>query len=99
MAPLLLQIPHDETGGTHNLIGLIRLVAEYTTRYGVAFVEPTRFGAYNATINDDATAVVCACTEVVHKAKRADHGTYKTAWREAAQFILVVIEDTWVREL
>ena len=31
VAPLLLQIPYNETGGTHNLIGLIRLVAGYTT--------------------------------------------------------------------
>ena len=34
VAPLLLQIPYDETGGTHNPIGLIWLVAAYTTRYG-----------------------------------------------------------------
>ena len=34
VAPLLLQIPYDKTGGTHNLIGLIWLVAAYTTRYG-----------------------------------------------------------------
>ena len=34
MALLLLQIPYDKTGGTHNPIGLIWLVAAYTTRYG-----------------------------------------------------------------
>ena len=31
VAPLLLQIPYDEMGGTHNLIGLIQPVAAYTT--------------------------------------------------------------------
>ena len=42
---LLLQIPYDETEGTHNLIGLIRPVAAYTTRYGAEFAKPARVGA------------------------------------------------------
>ena len=37
LAPLLFQIPYDKTEGTHNLIGLIRPVAPYTTRYGADF--------------------------------------------------------------
>ena len=32
--PLLLQIRYDETGGKHNLIGLIRLKNAYVARYG-----------------------------------------------------------------
>ena len=99
MAPFLLQIPYDETGAVYNLIGLIRTEEAYTTRYGAAFLEPTRVGAYNATIDDDSTAVVYARTEAVHKAKRADRATYETARRETAQFIFAVVEDTWVREL
>ena len=62
VAPLLLKIPYDETGGTHNLIGLIGPVAAYTKRYGAEFVEPTRVGTYDATIDDNATAVGCART-------------------------------------
>ena len=31
VAPFLLQIPYDETGAVHNLIGLIRTEAAYTT--------------------------------------------------------------------
>ena len=60
LVPLLLQIPYDKTGGTQNLIGLIQSVAEYTTRPGAKFAEPTFVGAYNATIDDNATAIVCA---------------------------------------
>ena len=97
VAPLLLQIPYDKTGGTHNLIGFVRLVAAYTTRYGAEFVEPTRMGSYEATINDDTTAVVYACTEAVIKSKRANRSAYKTARRETAQFIIAVAEDTWLR--
>ena len=39
------------------------------------------------------------CTEVAHKAKRADRGTYETTRQETDQFILPVIEYMWVWEL
>ena len=32
VSPLLLQIPYDETGAVHNLIGLIRPEATYIAR-------------------------------------------------------------------
>ena len=41
-APLLLQIPYDETGGVHNLIGIVRAKPVYLKRYGEAFPKPTR---------------------------------------------------------
>ena len=78
IAPLLLQIPYDETGGTHNLIGIIRANPAYLKRYGKAFPEPTRVGAYDLEINDNATAVVRARLEAAHKARRADRATYDT---------------------
>ena len=62
VSPLLLQIPYDEMGGTHNLIGLIRPVAAYTTFYGAAFIKPTQVVAYDATIENDTTAAVRART-------------------------------------
>ena len=46
--PLLLQILYNETGAVHNLVGLVWSEAAYATRYGAAFLEPTRVGAYNA---------------------------------------------------
>ena len=81
------------------LIGLIWPEAAYTTRYGAAFLESKRAGAYDATIDDNSTAVVHARMEAAHKAKCADRSTYETARRETAQFILAVVKDTWVREL
>ena len=45
VAPLLLQIPYDETGAVHNLISLIWPEASYVARYGKAFPEPTRVRA------------------------------------------------------
>ena len=99
VALLLLQILYDKTGGTHNLICLIWLVAAYTTCYGAEFAEPTRIGAYNATIDDDTMSVVHARTEEAGKDKRTDCGTYEAERQETVQFIITVIKDTWVREL
>ena len=99
MAPLLLQITHDGTGVTHNLVGLIWMVAAYTTLYGAEFAEPTCIGAYDAAIDDDTMSVVRARTEVERKSKRANCTTYEAAWQETVQFILAVIKDMWVREL
>ena len=50
-------------------------------------------------IDNDATAVVRACTEAAHKAKRADRATYEIAQQDTTQFVLAVVADTWVREL
>ena len=68
IAPLLLQIPYNEMGGTHNLIGIIRAKPAYLKRYGEAFPKPTRVGAYDLEIHDNATAVVRARLEAAHKA-------------------------------
>ena len=76
IAPLLLQIPYNKTGGTHNLIGIIRAKPAYVKLYGEAFPEPTRVGAYDLDINDNATAVVRARLEAAPKARRADRATY-----------------------
>ena len=99
IAPLLLQIPYDETGGTHNLIGIVCAKPAYLKRYGKAFPEPTMVGAYNLKIDDDATAIVRASFEAAHKARRADRATQDTARQETTQFMLAVVADTWVREL
>ena len=99
VAPLLLQILYDKTGAVHKLIGLIRPEAAYVARYGEEFPEPTRVGAYKKSIDDDATAVVCAHTEAANKAKRADRATYETVQQETTQLFLTVVADTWVQEL
>ena len=96
LALLLLQPPYEKMEVTHNPIDLIRLVAAYTTRYGAEFAKTARVEAYDAIIYDDVTTVIRAGTEAAHKAKRADRGINAMAQRKTAQFILAVIEDTWV---
>ena len=99
IALLLLQIPYDETGGTHNLIGIIRAKPAYLKRHSKTFPEPTRVGAYDLDIDDNTTAVVRARLKAAHKAQRADRATFDTARQETTQFMLAVVADTWVREL
>ena len=79
ITPLLLKILYDETGRTHNLIGIIRAKPAYLKCYGEAFPEPKKVGAYDPEIDDDATAVVRARLEAAHKARRADRATFDTA--------------------
>ena len=99
VAPLLLQISYNETGGKHNLISIIRSKITYVKRYGEAIPRPKRVRAYNLEINDNATDVVRARQEAAHKARHADRTTFETARWETTQFVLVVVADTWVREL
>ena len=99
VAPLLLQIPYDKTGGTYNLIGIIWSNTAYLKRYGKAFPEHKRVGAYDLNIDDDATAVLRARLKAAHKARRTDRATFETAGREKTQSVLAVVTDTWVREL
>ena len=99
VALLLLQIPYDETGGKHNLIGFIWSKLAYVARYDEASPEPKRVEAYDLDINDDATAVIRARQKDAHKARRIDSATFETALRETTQFVLAVVVDTWVREL
>ena len=75
-------------------IGLIRSKLAYVARYGEAFPEPKRDGAYNLDIDDDATAVIRARREASHKARRAYRATFETARRETTQFVLAVVADT-----
>ena len=75
VVPILLLIPYDETGGTHNRISLLWPLVAYTTCYGAEFAEPKCVGAYNANIYDNTTADFRAGTEVAQKAKRANRGT------------------------
>ena len=78
VARLILQIPYNETGGTHNLIRIIRAKPAYLKRYDEAFPKPKRVGDYDLEIDDDATAVVRARLEAAHKARRADRATFDT---------------------
>ena len=96
IAPPLLHIPYGERA---ERTIFIRPKAAYVARYGKAFPEPKRVGAYDPDIDDNTKAVVRARLEAAHKAKGADHATFETARRETTQFVLAVVTNTRVCEL
>lgn len=81
------------------MVGIILNNSAYRAEYGTSFARPTKLPIYDAAIQEEAQPVVCARMEAEHKARRADYKIYETAKRESQQFILAVVEDTWVREL
>ena len=54
---------------------------------------------YDASIRDEKKAPVRARKEAIHKACIRYFTTYDATELETGEFILSVIEDTWVREL
>jgi len=99
MAQILLPVPYDEAHASHNLIGLLYSETEYTAEYVDPFVTPTKPGIYDTDIPADASDVLRARMEAIHKAVRRDYGLYEAAERGARQFIIDVVEETYIRYL
>jgi hypothetical protein len=59
LLPILMEIPYDQLGGTHSLVGILTEATRYAANHGGAtFVRPLHLPLYNATIADNATTVV-----------------------------------------
>ncbi len=92
--PILMEIPYDQLGGTHSLVGILTDATRYTTNHGSAtFVRPLCLPLYDATIADDATTVVCIHAESAHQAKLNDFASFKAAERGAAKFLHEVVDE------
>ena len=70
-----------------------------TKKYTAPRSLPTKPGAYDTSIPDDAKAVLRARSEAIHKARINDYLLYDAALRATHKFILGVIDDTYVRTL
>ena len=81
------------------LTGLVMDEDNYKRRYHAKLPMPTNTTVYDETITNNATTVVQAKTEAVHTAKIMDYLLFAAAERETCDFILTVVEDTWVCEL
>jgi hypothetical protein len=67
LLPILMEIPYDQLGGTHSLVGILTDATRYAADHGGAtFVRPLRLPLYDATIADNAITVVHVCTEAAH---------------------------------
>jgi hypothetical protein len=98
--PILMEIPYDQLGGTHSLVGILTDATRYAANLGGAtFVCPLCLPLYNATIADDATTVICICAESAHQAKLDNYTSFKAAERSAAKFLSKVIDEVWYNNL
>ena len=99
LTSIFLPLLYDMEKVIHNLMGLVMDEDDCKVRYGANFPKTTRPTVYNEDISNNTTNVVQAKAEAVHTSKIADYQFFATAKRETRDFILAVIEDTWVREL
>jgi hypothetical protein len=73
-----MEIPYDQLGGTHSLVGILTDAMRYATDHGGAtFVCPLRLPLYDATIADNATTVIRVCAESAHQAKLDDYASLR----------------------
>ena len=94
LLPILMEIPYDQLGGTHSLVGILTDATRYATNHGGAtFVRPLRLPLYDATIAVDATTVIRVRAESAHQAKLNDFASFKAAERGAAKFLHKVVDE------
>jgi hypothetical protein len=98
--PILMEIPYDQLGGTHSLVGILTDATRYAADHGGAtFVRPLPLPLYNATIANNATTVVCVCAEAAHQAKLNDYTSFEAAEHGAAKFLRKVVDEVWYNDL
>jgi hypothetical protein len=100
LLPILMEIPYDQLGGTHSLVGILMDATRYAANHGGAtFARPLRLPLYDVTIADNATTVVPVCAESAHQAKLNYYASLKAAKGGAAKFLRKVIDEVWYNDL
>jgi hypothetical protein len=95
-----MEIPYDQLGGTHSLIGILTEATRYAANHGGAtFVHPLCLPLYNATIADKATTVIRVRAESAHRAKLDDYASFEAAKRGVAKFLREVLKEVWYNDL
>ena len=96
---IILPFPYNSEKGVHNMIGLVLDGDNYRYRYQYKFPMPNKWAVCDDTIPTNATNVVQSKSKAVHTVKIADYLLFAAAESKIRDFILAVIEDTWVRKL
>jgi hypothetical protein len=95
-----MEIPYDQLGGTHSLVGILTDATRYTANHGGAtFVRSLRLPLYEATIANNATTVVCVCAEAAHQAKLNNYASFEATKCGAAKFLCKVVDEVWYNNL
>jgi hypothetical protein len=100
LLPILMEIPYDQLGGTHSLVGILAEATRYAANHGGAtFVHPFCLPLYDGTIADGATTVVRVRAESAHQAKLDNYASFKAAECGAAKFLCKVVGEVWYNNL
>ena len=99
LSQILLVIRYNKENGVHNLVEIIQDLITYTEDCIAAPPQPRKPAIYNALIDDDEKALVCAQKKATHKARRRDFMISGAADCKAGKFIISVVEDTWLWEI
>jgi hypothetical protein len=100
LLPILMEIPYNQLGGTHSLVGILTDATRYAANHGGAtFVRPLRLPLYDGTIADDATTVVRIHVESAHQAKLNNYASFEAAERGAVKFLRKVVDEVWYNDL
>jgi hypothetical protein len=100
LLPILMEIPYNQLGGTHSLVGILTDATRYAVDHGGAtFVRPLRLLLYDATIADDTTTVICIRAESAHQAKLNDYASFEAAERGVVKFLHEVVDEVWYNDL
>ena len=71
----------------------------YRQRCCSKFPMPTKMAVYDEMVLNNSTNVVRAKAKSIHTSKIAYYLLFATAKRETRDFILAVVDNTWVRKL
>jgi hypothetical protein len=99
LLPILMEIPYNQLGGVHSLMGLITDPARYAANQGVTFVHPVHLSLYDGSIVDIATTAVHVQAESAHKACLNDFASYKAVKCWANKFLRETVDKVWYNDL
>jgi hypothetical protein len=84
---LLMVIPYDLLTGVHSLMAILMEAGRYEAYHGNhTFLRPSHLPLYDATIDNNATMIVCIRAKVAHKSRLANYAAYEAAKRGVAKF-------------
>jgi hypothetical protein len=99
LLPILIEIPYNQLGGVHSLMGLLTDSARYAANHGTTFVRPIHLPLYDSSIANNATTVVRVRAESAHKAHLDDFASYEVAECGAAKFLCNAVNKVWYNDL
>ena len=100
LVPVLMKTTYDELTLQHNLAGVILTTESYEQIYKKgAYDIPPVIPLYDDNIDKDATRLEINRAERKHEAQRNDRQLYKTADDACRSFIMMVVDETWYKEI